>query len=716
MLPTEDQTKTALAHLATCAGVLLLAFIGIELTRQAERVASIWFANGVVVAILLRQPLARWRGFLVAALIGNVWADLLSGDPIELAMLLSLANSIEILLAAGLTRLVVPDSLNLARATHFRIFVLGGVLLPTLVSASIGAMVIENRFHVPFLDTFRTWLPADLLGMVIVVPLSQMNDVSNRRWFSSWSTLASLLPYLAMLALITSVVFAQTRYPLLFVVQLPLLAMVYRFGRLGAGLGMFVTSVIALMFTSAGHGPMALVQTNQLYERILFLHLFLLFAFALTYAVNILIEDRAQLIDNLQRSRQNLRDVTDNVPALISQLGPDQVFRFANAHHEKLFRLDPQEMIGRTMADVLGAEIHGALQPHIEKALRGQAARFEHRIRFRGRGMHLLADLIPERDAEGKVEGFYAFVLDITARKEAELQQAASEDRLKTITDNMPALITCVDRERRIRFSNGTYRDWLGLEPGDLLDGKFDEVLPEDWVRPQQDAIREALAGMRSEVSFEAKSAGRQHSFRSTFVPQTGPDGRAEGVYILTADISALKTIQKQLLMLAQFDALTGLANRREFEARLDQALSRSRRSEHFVAVLFIDIDHFKTINDTRGHGGGDTVLQELSLRIKAAIRSNDVAGRLAGDEFAVLLEGVHDSDEAQFVARKVLAVTRRPFLVGGLPMQVGISIGIALNWNREASSKDLLSAADGALYESKRNGRGTTSISKPQP
>lgn len=181
-------------------------------------------------------------------------------------------------------------------------------------------------------------------------------------------------------------------------------------------------------------------------------------------------------------------------------------------------------------------------------------------------------------------------------------------------------------------------------------------------------------------------------------------------------DISERKAAETRLTALALTDSLTGLPNRRGLDGHLRQALARARRERRWMGLLFLDLDHFKVVNDTRGHAAGDQVLSEVARRLRDSVRESDVVARLAGDEFVVLLEGLAPGEAraAELLAVKIIAEVCAPIDALGEAVQVGTSVGIALSDGRE-SAEYLLQRADQALYQAKAQGRGVHSLA-PAP
>ena len=182
--------------------------------------------------------------------------------------------------------------------------------------------------------------------------------------------------------------------------------------------------------------------------------------------------------------------------------------------------------------------------------------------------------------------------------------------------------------------------------------------------------------------------------------------GRALRLVGTDVDITRQRAAEDELRQRAEFDTLTGLPNRALFSDRITGAMARAARSGHGLALLFIDVDHFKTVNDTHGHAAGDEVLRVVAQRLRGAVRDADTVARLAGDEFTLILEGLAAQDEARAVAAKVVAVLRPPLMFEGTSISVSVSVGVAFLSDTDREPADLLRRADDALYEAKHRGR----------
>jgi diguanylate cyclase (GGDEF)-like protein len=214
-------------------------------------------------------------------------------------------------------------------------------------------------------------------------------------------------------------------------------------------------------------------------------------------------------------------------------------------------------------------------------------------------------------------------------------------------------------------------------------------------LRPLMNAARQADKMTRGEISFEPLQVVRDD----------------EVGHLTTAFnrvLSRLLASRAELQHLAHHDPLTGLPNRQLLADRMKQALARAQRSRGKVAVLFLDLDGFKPINDEFGHEAGDAALREVTSRLSAVVRSEDTLARVGGDEFVILLSDLSDNfkDAAESVANKCLEAFQQPFVVYGQSIELGTSIGIAIG-DGECTADKLLIAADQAMYQAKQTGRG---------
>jgi diguanylate cyclase (GGDEF)-like protein/PAS domain S-box-containing protein len=330
----------------------------------------------------------------------------------------------------------------------------------------------------------------------------------------------------------------------------------------------------------------------------------------------------------------------------------------------------------------------------------------------------MLASGRPLRSASGRPLGAVVAMKDITDINTSREQLELNERRLRAITDNVPVLISHLDSERRYVFANVVHQSWLGKASEQILGKTMEEAFGAEYLAPQREALEQAWRGQASQCEHEIVRKKHTRIVHTTFLPQLR-DGVAVGVYALTTDATTSRLHERSLHALAHTDTLTGLPNRRQFEAALREtglrdAVDRRSRQGRGTALLYLDIDHFKQINDRHGHAVGDAVLVEFARRLGASVRSSDLVSRLAGDEFTVLLNEVGGEADLELVARKILASMEAPFALGGCTLRVGISIGAALAGETGPAPAQLTEAADRALYAAKKAGRNTCAMLRP--
>ncbi|MBV9361951.1 MAG: diguanylate cyclase, partial [Betaproteobacteria bacterium] len=305
--------------------------------------------------------------------------------------------------------------------------------------------------------------------------------------------------------------------------------------------------------------------------------------------------------------------------------------------------------------------------------------------------------------------------------EEAESALRESEERLRLIANNVPALISYVDRDQRYRFSNRTYDEWVGIRHESMQGRTVAEVFGDEAYSRMRPEIERCLAG--AEVQFELATGEKgpeRRTLQVACVPHLDADGEVLGFYLLANDVTQLKRAQedlryaaiqlqhdaRRLEFLAHHDTLTGLPNRAMFAERAREAVTHARRHQKNCAFLFLDLDNFKTVNDTLGHDVGDALLKIISSRLRASVRGDDFIARIGGDEFCVLLQDIADPREAAAVAQKLLHELGKPYRIGEHQVSSGASIGIACVPQDGDDVATLLRLADLAMYRAKELGR----------
>ncbi len=304
-----------------------------------------------------------------------------------------------------------------------------------------------------------------------------------------------------------------------------------------------------------------------------------------------------------------------------------------------------------------------------------------------------------------------AYAHDITAIRAVEEALRLSERRLRTIADTLPLMITYADADGRLLFANESFRQALVPDGREIVGRHMREIVGEEAYGENLPLVERAFNGERVVFQHEAGEGESYVCMEVTLIPELPENGtEVIGVHTMVQDITASKREELRLGRLARIDDLTGLYNRPSFYERLANALVRARDHATAIAVFYLDIDHFKQINDTWGHATGDELLRGFGQRLTDKVRASDVVARMGGDEFTILMENIHDEAQLLAIASQLLAAISRPFDLreSGQVLVIGSSMGVALCRSGALEAADLVAHADALLYESKQAGRGT--------
>ncbi|HEX3723222.1 MAG TPA: PAS domain S-box protein [Nitrolancea sp.] len=306
----------------------------------------------------------------------------------------------------------------------------------------------------------------------------------------------------------------------------------------------------------------------------------------------------------------------------------------------------------------------------------------------------------------GVVVAFQAVARDISERYLAEQRLAESEQRYRSLFYHNPDAVFSLDPHGNCLTANRACERITGYSIDDILSTPWAAlVVPEDLRRTLRHIARTAHGKPQAfEISVVRKSGEMVRLHITTLPIIVG--GQIVGIYGIAKDETERRTLEERLAFQAFHDSLTSLPNRNLFLDRLQHALARAGRNESMLAVLFLDLDNFKVINDSLGHEIGDQLLVSVAGRLSASMRADDTAARLGGDEFILLLEDIKSVHEAEQVARRVHEVLKAPFKIGRREVFVTSSIGIAISTSASDRPDELLRNADVAMYGAKRNGR----------
>jgi len=711
----RESWRTAQKAAVLAVAVAFCCWWSIAFTRGPAGVSTLWVASGVICGTLLISARQHWGVYLAAAFAASALVNLWHGAEPGVAIALSTANMLDAGLTAILVSRYVPDLAEMQSIRRTSAIAFGSTLAACMLSALIAASVLTRANAVGFGLLYRSWLISHVLGIVIFATLTVVASVEGRRLFGVPGRRIELALTLAMIVAACFAVFSAAGYPMPFMLYPILLLAVFRHRFSGFVLGTAAVSIIATMEAVAGHGPFTLIPGAGPAERTLLLQAFIVSTCLLALPVAIVLAERNILMRRLGQREHQYRMLADYSRDLVVCFDANGVRRYISPSATELLGWSREEMASPRW-DLVHPDDLAHLRDELAK-LREQGGSATILFRVRHKGGHWIAIEAYARLVPGARSGDPPDIIysgrDVTRRVAAEHALEQNQRRLRAITDNLPAFVIHVDKEEKYTFANAYTGRVLDVDVAEMIGRPVREVMGEKVyaeINPYMDA---AFRGETVTFEIERDFQGRHHHYQSTYVPDIDAEGKVNGFYAVTFDISQLKLAERELIRLARYDTLTGLANRLHFKERLELAILRHQRSQRPVALLYLDIDHFKHINDTFGHAAGDAVLCEFAQRLGESVRAVDFAARLGGDEFVVLIEDAEESDAAEAVARKLIARMRECIGANGQQLAVTTSIGIAFCRRAVANQDALMQIADTALYEAKAAGRNTYRIAQ---
>ena len=425
------------------------------------------------------------------------------------------------------------------------------------------------------------------------------------------------------------------------------------------------------------------------------------------------VRERRVMEQTLRDNESRIRTITDNIPALIAYVDKDERYRFINDFVDALFARPASDLLGRTMADVCGAEFYARIAPQIKTVLSGQATRFDGIVKTGSRTFAHDSAYIPDIDARGKVRGFYSISFDVTERKRMEEALFLEHERLDVTLQSIGDAVLTTDVNGRIEYLNPIAEAMTGWTTEAAKGLPMQEVFRvlndstrKSVANPLEEAIRENRVVALAADSVLIARDGSETPVEDSAAPIRNRQGRVIGGVLVFHDVSETRALAIRMTRMAHHDTLTDLPNRALVRDRLAQAISYAQRSGNTLAVLFCDLDRFKQINDALGHASGDQLLIQVARRLSREVRASDTVGRLGGDEFVVLLLDVRDATVVAAKAEAIRAALGLPYALDTAHAHVGVSIGISMYPADGSDAATLIRNADTAMYEAKKSGR----------
>ena len=415
----------------------------------------------------------------------------------------------------------------------------------------------------------------------------------------------------------------------------------------------------------------------------------------------------------LEQANMLLNATLDNMPHGICMFGPDKRLVLANELYSTMYGINPKDINpGMTLTEILRARVAAGCFPKDGE----QYIADRMREAFLPDPGYIINELLDGRTLAVSRRtmpngGSVAVHQDITAHLHTEQQLDETKQFLNSIIENIPIAVVVKDAvTRKFVLVNRAFEAMLKVGRNEVL-GKtiFDIYLTKDAERidaSDHEAINSSAGACASDYEIEMPD-GERRVLATNRLLMRDASGVAKHLVVVIDDITERKKSEQRIAFMAHHDVLTGLANRLSIMDKIEEAIARHRRRGDSFAVLLLDLDRFKHVNDTLGHGVGDALLRETAVRLKASLRDTDVLARLGGDEFAIVQDRENNQREAaSALAERITDVISRPFNIEGNEVNIATSIGIALAPEHATSSDSLMKMADLALYRAKSAGR----------
>ncbi|MBW3570394.1 MAG: EAL domain-containing protein, partial [Gemmatimonadetes bacterium] len=424
------------------------------------------------------------------------------------------------------------------------------------------------------------------------------------------------------------------------------------------------------------------------------------------------VRERERAEQALRHSEEYFRSLIENASDVITVLEEDGTVRYQSPAIERLLGYAPQRLAGtHAFAGAHPDDRQALLQVFQElRQTPGAVRSVTYRNRHAHDGWRVLECTATNLLHAPAVAGIVVNSRDVTERAGAQEALRESEIRFRTVAESLGEGLLITDLDDVILYANPRMEEIYGYRPDELV-GRvgLDVLIPPEDVAPFRERMARRAGGVAERYEMRSlRKDGTTGWVEVHGTPFRNAGGEVVGTLGAITDITERRRVDEQLAYDALHDALTGLANRALFLNRLEHALERIRRGRGIpFAVLFLDVDRFKLVNDSLGHGTGDELLREVGARLAQSLRPGDTVSRFGGDEFTVMLEGVGTPVEATQVADRLLQALAVPFSLGGREVFASASIGIALCDSGDVNPEELLRNADAALGRAKTRGKG---------
>jgi diguanylate cyclase (GGDEF)-like protein/PAS domain S-box-containing protein len=710
-------SKVPSSEILVGLALLVSACISIWFTRVPGGIALFWPGSAIAAALLIRLPRIRWISAAVSVVAALLVANAVAGHRSwPIAALFTWVNVTEIGMMVAVFRVwryPYPDITINQAAILTTIF---GVAIPG-VAAIGGGLVLHLNAAVPFVEGTLQWWSSHTIGACLLGPPIILFSVKGFRRLLQGRFLAVNALTLLVCLVGCYLTIRYVRFPF---VSLGLLLLVaaFRMGGLGASLMSMSFGLMIATLWILGIWPIGLDPVASTSGSLLGLPVIALLATVIPpIAVGLGSDARRATARALRVSERRFRESMEHSPIgmLISDL--NGVWAYTNIALQQMLGYTAEEFRALPPGGPSRAGDWKESEGRWKRLLSGEIDSYDIVRSFQHKDGHWVWTHVAVsvlRDEEGLPIHLIAQIESLEGRRRAEEKLAEERERLRITLQSIDDAVITTDAQTHITYINAAAETLLGLDMKAVDGRRVDEVI--HLVDPQSSKAAANLMGQsalhgtvfrRAQPCLLHRPDGTVCHVTDVVSPVLDATGLVSGMVIVFRDVTLDVDRTRDLQHRAMRDPLTGLSNRAEFEQRLRAVFGKARHLDRPAAVMAIDLDRFKAVNDASGHAAGDAALRKIAAACLLTVRASDTVARLGGDEFAIILDNCAE-DRAKYIAQQLLKVLNPlEFEWKGSRYTIGASIGLAMNTMDLSDEKAWLESADKACYEAKRQGRG---------
>ena len=419
-------------------------------------------------------------------------------------------------------------------------------------------------------------------------------------------------------------------------------------------------------------------------------------------------------VEEARDALQSYKHIVSSSRDFMALIGTDYCYQAVNHTYETFFQIPKKEWIGKTRREILGSQYLVNLKSKFDECFQGAIVEFDCEISSPAlqEKLWLNYTLSPHINRSGDVAGAVVCARDITQNKQVNMRLRQLSQAVKY----SPTAIMMISLEGEIKYANPQFEKMTGYSAEEVIGKSPDFLIHPDTPINVYASIKMAIAQQKLYTTelYSQKKSGQAFWEKVTYSPVREDNGDILSYLIIREDTTLQKKQESQLLKQAYYDSLTGLPNRLLAKDRLAEAIASAKRNSSLVVLMFIDLDHFKKVNDTMGHEPGDQLLVQTANRLLDCVKDKGSVARLGGDEFIIILPDLDSPAQSNIIVEKILEEVAAPYYLSGKKVYISASIGLTVYPNDGENPDDLMRHADTAMYQSKKLGRNCFHFFQP--